>query len=77
MQILLFEEFISVDQFRQNQHRYLQDDTIFIQIRVDFLDRTSSNFNRKTHGLFDFSLGLDFDAATMLNDILMEFMMIY
>ena len=42
-----FEEFISLDQFRQNQHRYLQDDTIFIRIEVDFLNRTSGNFNRQ------------------------------
>lgn len=41
-----FEQFISLDQFRQNQHRYLHDDTIFIRIQVDFLDRTSRKLSR-------------------------------
>jgi TNF receptor-associated factor 2 len=30
------ENFISLKEFRQNQHRYVQNDTMFIKIKVDF-----------------------------------------
>ncbi len=30
------EKFISLEQFRQNKHRYVQDDTMFIKVEVDF-----------------------------------------
>ncbi len=30
------EKFVSLEQFRQNQHRYVQNDTMFIKIKVDF-----------------------------------------
>lgn len=33
------EKFISIEQLKQNQNRYVQDDTIFIKIEVDFQNK--------------------------------------
>lgn len=35
------EKFISIEQFQQNRNRYVQDDTMFIKIEVDFHNRLS------------------------------------
>jgi hypothetical protein len=42
------ENFISIEQFQQNRYRYVQDDTIFIQIEVDFQNRSPGNITSKT-----------------------------
>ncbi len=38
-----FENFLSLKQFQQNQHRYVQNDTIFIKVEVDFLSLPPGN----------------------------------
>ena len=35
------EKFISLEQFRQNLHRYVQNDTLFIKVEVDFSSSSS------------------------------------
>jgi len=60
------ENFISIEQFQQNLNRYIQDDTIFIQIEVDFLNRSSSNITSKIDYLYFLDLALLSNSASML-----------
>jgi TNF receptor-associated factor 2/TNF receptor-associated factor 3 len=34
------ERFISLDEFKRNENQYVQDDTMFIKVQVDFLSKS-------------------------------------
>ncbi|CAF1382364.1 unnamed protein product [Adineta steineri] len=40
-----FEKFISLEEFQQKQDQYIQDDTIFIEIKVDFISKPPENWS--------------------------------
>jgi hypothetical protein len=70
------ENFISLNEFRQNQHRYVQNDTMFIKIKVDFTclasDTSISNktifIEKKMVGFFVCLVSSSDSGRILLND---------